>query len=96
MCRAFLIHKTNFQKIYLYCEIYLQHLIFQECDNQSKDDDFMFYEKLDAIMLQANIKNKDLTAAAGLFQSFISKLRRGVSVPLTNSYIIYTGKRIPN
>ena len=47
----------------------------------------MFYEKLDAIMLQANIKNKDLAAAAGLSQSFISKLRRGVSVPAINSYI---------
>ncbi|MGP1442477.1 MAG: helix-turn-helix domain-containing protein [Anaerovoracaceae bacterium] len=48
---------------------------------------FMFYEKLDAIMLQANIKNKDLAEATGLSQSFISKLRRGVSVPAINSYI---------
>lgn len=47
----------------------------------------MFYEKLDDIMLQFHIKNKDLASAAGLSQSSISKLRRGVSIPPANSAI---------
>lgn len=47
----------------------------------------MFYDKLDKIMLQFHIKNKDLAAATGLSQSSISKLRRGIRLPSASSYI---------
>lgn len=50
----------------------------------------MFYDKLDKIMLQFHIKNKDLAAATGLSQSSISKLRRGINTPPSNSTIYRT------
>lgn len=50
----------------------------------------MFYDKLDKIMLLFNIKNKDLAAVTNLSQSSISKLRRGISNPPTNSNIYKT------
>lgn len=50
----------------------------------------MFYDKLDKIMLQFHLKNKDLAAATSLSQSTISKLRRGLCLPSADSSVYKT------